>query len=373
MLDPEVSEELKNAIRTAVSNDKAELDILRKRIAPLRQRVQRIQPRRSAAISLVGTDGGNNRVAFNPFAIDLVRVVDSSDKQYCLEALTPSLTVEDLDRRHFDSEGHPTTPLGRMLKAFDLTSIRGVSSVIASQPANRSPIWTQIYRELTEWAVLLDLVREQNFASDTVILFDGFLRSKKFDHGLFGKLQSLIDQAITEQYVQQRRRIFIAGVAKRNKFLLKYRVAMALEGVMRNSYPCYVHVDDDLQKTAYKWEEIVTGGGEGESFNAGQMFLVKFGAHAHDPIWAVDIFKSQASHASAVLGYLLWDAQEGFPVPLYPMCLQRAHEKAALVGLDQDILQDEIMTVIRESLTKHESWMLDELSLQPADPTTARY
>jgi hypothetical protein len=148
---------------------------------------------------------------------------------------------------------------------------------------------------------------------------------------------------------------------------------MALEGVMRNSYPCYVSVDDELQETAYRWNEIVTGGGEGESFTAGQMFLVKFGSHAHDPVWAVDVLKSQATNAPTIFGYLLHDAQEGFPVPLYPMCLQQAHENAALVGLDQDILQHEIMSVVQESLTEKENWVLRELALQPTDPSAARY
>jgi len=373
MLDPDVSDQLRHAIRTAVSADKSELQVLRKRIRGLRNKVQRIQPYRSAAISLVGTDGGNNKVHFDPFAIDLVRVVDSSDNQYCLEALTPRMKVEQLDRRHFDANGEPLSSLGRMLRALNLSSIRDLSSVIAMDPEWRSPLWIQIYRELTEWAVLLDLLRERQYASDTVILFDGFLRTKKFDHGLFGRFQRIVDRAISEQFTKYRRRIYLAGVAKHNKFLQKYRLAMALEGVMRNSYACYAPIDDALQLTAYKWEEIVTGGAEGESFNAGQMFLVKFGKHSHDPIWAIDILKSQANQSSMILGYLLSDAQEGFPIPLYPMCLQQAHEKAALVGLDQDILQDEITSVVRESLNNRESWVLDELSLQPNDPSAARY
>ena len=373
MLEPETSGQLKDAIRTAVSAHRSELELLRERMRHLRRRVQRIQPRRSAAISLVGTDGGNNRVAFDPFAIDLVRVVDSSDNQYCLEALTPSLPVESLDKRHFDSQGAPTSCIGRMLSALGLASLRQLSSVIAMDPEKRSPLWIQTYRELTEWAVLLDLFRERQFASDTVILFDGFLRTKKFDHGLFGKYQRLIDHAISEQYTKYRRRIFLAGVAKRSKFLQKYRLAMALEGVMRNAYACYALIDDALQLTAYKWEEIVTGGAEGESFNAGQMFLVKFGKHSHDPIWAIDLWRSQLSQASAVFGFLLSDAQEGFPIPLYPMCLQRAHEKAALISLDQDILQDEISSVVRETLNTQEAWILDELTLQPGDPTTVSY
>lgn len=373
MLDRDVAEQLKHAIRNAVGADSLALEELRQRVRGLKSSTQRVQPRRSAAISLVGTDGGNNTVAFDPFSVDLVRVVDSSENQYCLEAITPSVSVEALNDRHFSHDGHPTSPLGRMLNGLGLSSIGDLSSTIATNPSNRSPIWIQIYREFMEWAVLLDLVKERQFASDTVILFDGFLRSKKFDHGLFGKFQELIEEAISMQFSKHRRRIYVAGVAKRSKFLQKYRLAMALEGVMRNSYPCFVEIDDELQKSAYKWEEIVTGGAEGESFNAGKMFLVKFGSHSHDPVWAVDVLKSQSSQAPTILGYLLSDAQEGFPVPLYPMCLQKAHEAAALVGLDLDILQDEIMSAIREELSLRDEMVLDELTLQPEDLSSARY
>jgi hypothetical protein len=43
-----------------------------------------------------------------------------------------------------------------------------------------------------------------------------------------------------------------------------------------------------------------------------------------------------------VLGSMLADAINGFLVPHYPRCLQRAHENAALVDLDFDVLQDSI-------------------------------
>lgn len=277
MLDPEVTDQLRDSIRLAVKAAGSDLRVLRERIARLRKQIHRIQPRRSGAISLVGTDGGSNRIDFDPYAVDLVRVVDSNDRQYCLEALTPSHTADLLDERHFDDTGAPVTPLGRMLAAMGVESLASISSVIAAPPDKRSPLWVQVYRELTEWAVLLELLREGRFAGDTVVLFDGFLRSKKFDRGLFGKYQKLVDKAIADQYSKTRRRIYLVGVAKRNKFLQKYRLAMALEGVMRNSYPCYVSVDDELQETAYRWNEIVTGGGEGESFTAGQMFLAKIG------------------------------------------------------------------------------------------------
>ena len=89
------------------------LDALRDEIRPLKNATRRIQPRATTSISLVGTDGGNNQIQFDPFLIQLVRVVDSSNNEYCLEAVSPTSPIERLDKRQFNDDGSPRTPLGR--------------------------------------------------------------------------------------------------------------------------------------------------------------------------------------------------------------------------------------------------------------------
>ena len=366
--------QLSASVRSAVLADRHVLRSLQEAVRPLKHTTKRIQPRRSAAISIVATDGGHNGVEFDPFMVDVIRVVDSGDNQHCIEAVTPGMSVDNIDSRHFDASGAPVSALGRMMKALEVKSVGDLSTSIRKSPEERTGLWITIYRELTEWAVLLDLLRgDYRFVTDTVILFDGLLRTKKFSQGLFGKFQQLLSDAIHAQYETRKRRVYVVGIAKRNKFLQQYRLAMALTGVMRNTFPCYTPIPDDLQKTVYKWAEIVTGGGEGESFNAGQLFLVKFGSHILDPVWAVDVLKSQIHDAGLILGHLLFDAQEGFPVPYYPMSLQQAHEKAELAGLDFDILQDEVKLAIEECVGEGSRQLLDELALQPTEPEAARY
>ena len=80
------------------------------------------------------------------------------------------------------------------------------------------------------------------------------------------------------------------------------------------------------------------------------MFFVKFGPRPDDPIWPVDLFEPQTSEAADVLGALLADATQGFPVPFYPLCLQKAHENAALVDFDFDVIQDLVFDGIRSKL-----------------------
>src|SRR5215216_370368 len=115
MIDPQSQNKLKEEIRSRMKADRALLDQLRQEIRPLRSQVRRIQPRTTTSISLVGTDGGNNRIQFDPFLVQLIRVVDSSNNEYCLEAITPSTKIEELSKKQFNLDGSPKTALGKLM------------------------------------------------------------------------------------------------------------------------------------------------------------------------------------------------------------------------------------------------------------------
>jgi hypothetical protein len=153
---------------------------------------------------------------------------------------------------------------------------------------------------------------------------------------------------------------------------------MAIEAIMQRDYPCYVEVPREMELKAYVWSEYARGdemtveGGEVNKFVAGKMFFIKFGSRPRDPIWPVDLLQSQANEAQSVIGYMLADATDGFPVPFYPQCLQRAHENAALVDFDMDILQESIIEAIRESLGENGT-AVDEFRFTDGDPSSKRY
>ncbi|GMU22772.1 MAG: hypothetical protein AMXMBFR13_28560 [Phycisphaerae bacterium] len=363
------------------------LDELRDDVRPLKGQTRRIQPRSTTAISLVGTDGGNNKIEFDPFMVQLVRVVDSSNNEYCLEVVTPTSDRSAVNSRHFNPEGAPKTALGQMMAKLlpeDGRCLWNLTGMIQRPPKPGtkiepiSPSWVQVYRELTEWAVLLKLIGELHYGSDTVIIADGNLRSKVFKERLFIEYRQLLADAIEAQR-RNRRNIYLAGVSKHSKVLQRYRLAMAIEGILRTDYPAYVEVPRELEEKSYVWGEYARGdeeagklGGEANKFVGGKMFFVKFGSRPHDPIWPIDIFLPQAKDAPTVLGYMLADAIDGFPVPFYPQCLQKAHENAALVDFDMTILQDEVIRSVRGILAEH-AGRLDEMSLQPNDPSAGRY
>lgn len=379
MIDPESHARLSDEIRNRITSDMAVLTTLRDEIKPLRSSVHRIQPRTTTSISLVATDGGNNSLQFDPFLIQLIRVVDSSNNEYCLDAISPTTDVKHLSNRQL-SNGEAKTSLGRMMLALGVSDLPSLTPMIVAKEGGApvSPSWVQVYRELVEWAILYDVVKTKEFGSDTLIVFDGLLRSKVFKGELFNKYLELMQQAINEQRKKSRRNIYLVGVAKHSKVLSRYRLAFALEKILTTNYPAYLEVPREIEEKAYVWSEYARGddraleGGEVNKYVGGKMFLVKFGNNPQDPIWPIDIFLPQANDAQVILGYLLADAIEGFPVPLYPRCLQKAHENAALVDFDFDILQDEVVNGIRKALNG-DAALLDAFRLQEADPAKVRY
>jgi hypothetical protein len=379
MIDPSSQAQLKEAIADCIGADRNVLDALRHEIRPLKNATRRIQPRATTSISLVGTDGGNNQLQFDPFLIQIVRVVDSSNNELCLEALSPTTPLRKLEERQFNVDGTARTALGEMMAFLGVRELPALSHMIRPSDSGRpvSPSWVQVYREIVEWAVLFAILKK-DYGTDTLIVCDGLLRSKVFAKDLFRRLLLGMQERIDQHWARSRRRIYLTGVAKHSKVLYRYRLAMALEGVLQVDYPAFVEVPRDIEERAYVWSEFARGddriedGGEINKFVGGKMFLVKFGAHRRDPIWPIDIFVPQAAEAQMVLGSMLADAINGFPVAHYPRCLQKAHENAALVDFDFDILQDVIYDGVRASLGT-DAGVLDAFQLQDADPAQKRY
>src|SRR6266704_4502015 len=130
MFEPSTQAQLKQAIAECIDSDKGILNTLRDEIRPLRQQTKRIQPRATTSISLVGTDGGNNQLQFDPFLVQLIRVVDSSNNEYCLEAISPTTPIDALGRRHVDKQGEPVSALGDMMKYLGAETLPRLSHMI---------------------------------------------------------------------------------------------------------------------------------------------------------------------------------------------------------------------------------------------------
>ncbi|PNG93469.1 hypothetical protein [Streptomyces malaysiensis] len=373
MFDADQIKQLKHLIGDQVEAGRAELDELVGHARAIRPEVRVIKPRAATSVALMSSDGGNNKIAFNPFYLQVVRVVDSNGKELCLEVVSPIADIDALSRRQFHEDGSPRTALGKMMHGLGVERLQDLSPMMSG----KSPSWVQVFRDLCEWATLYDLICHRDYAVDTLIVRDGLLRSKIFQGELFVKMGEQMYDAIDRVARHDRRKVWLVGLAKRTQVLEYYRLAISLSGVFDNGAPCFAKVPAGMLEKAYQWEEYTRdinddSPGEKPKFNFGSMYFVRFGPYSGDPIWTVDIMSRQDKEAQAIFGYLQADAVAGFPIPLYPNCIQQADSFSRVADLDMDIIEDQLVDAVRGQVGEDKAPVIDALRLA-SDVAARRY
>lgn len=373
MFDPEEIPELKASVKECAISDKKLLDDLLKEVMLIKSNVKVIQPYSVTSISLVASDGGNNKLVFDPFYFQLVRVVDSNGCKLCLDTVSPTTDTDILSMKQFEADKNPKTALGYLMRDLKCETLNDLSpmipkgSTVRNEPEKISQSWVLRYRDLCEWAVLYFKICYTRFATNTLIVRDGLLRTKSFRGNLFEEMGKKIELAIAKAQQQDRIKIFLVGLAKHSAVLTRYSLAMQIEDIFPKGEARYASIPREIEEKSYSWKEIIRKtdeelmmGGEGNKFNIGNPYIVRFGKMTGDPVWAVDVFHSQINFESQIFGYLLADAINGFPVPFYPLCLQKAHEHAQIVDFDMDILQLAVTDALRNLLPDHKKNIVDE-------------
>ncbi|MEU6131731.1 hypothetical protein ABZ805_21370 [Saccharopolyspora sp. NPDC047091] len=373
MFDADQLKQLKQLIGDQVEAGRAELDKLVEQAHAIRSEVKVIKPRAATSVALMSSDGGNNKVAFNPFYLQVVRVVDSNGKELCMEVVSPIADIDALSRRQFNEDGSPYTALGRMMDGLGVHRLQNLSPMMSGN----SPSWVQVFRDLCEWATLYDLICHRDYATDTLIVRDGLLRSKVFHGELFVKMGELMYEAIERVRLRDRCKVWLVGLAKKTQVLEYYRLAISLSGVFDNGSACFARVPAQMLDEVYLWDEYTRdiqddATGEKPKFNFGSMYFVRFGPHSGDPIWTVDVMSRQDREAQAVFGYLQADAVAGFPIPLYPNCIQQADSFSRIADLDMDIVEDQLVDAVRDQVGEDKAPVIDALRLA-SDVAARRY
>lgn len=316
------------------------------------------------AVSFVSADGGDNRLRLDPAAVELVRIVDSRGNECALDAVPGTVTLAELEQRAVTGSPSVVAPLellcrdlGKSLSELSFI-VRGVGQPGKSTGALRC------YRDIVEWAVLYDLVANPSlqWGGDTILIRDGLLRTKSFKRQVFPQIDQRLRKAVAA-HARRNVTLSLVGVAKQNAVLGRLAVALELEGAFHKPFPCYVRVPDDIEKECYNFDrtwldtyETSEPEDDGRRLyqSLGRLFLVKFGDQPLDPVWPVDIAEWQVKEADKILGQLTVDAQQGFPIPDYPMTIQRAHDFAKMTGLEVAILEDLLLEGMCENLTSDE-------------------
>jgi hypothetical protein len=358
-------ERLRDKIAAAYRADDPLLQRFRDYARRLEAGIRPLRAYAANAVSFVSADGGDNRITFNPSVVELVRVVDSRGNECALDAIASSVDPQTLDQRGVPGTASVVAPLARLCERLHLPVTRLSYLLGGLGQSGKSTGAMRAYRDIVEWAVLFDLICNPStqWGSDTVIVRDGLLRTKTFRLDVFPRLDALLRQG-TEEHERRNVRLSIVGVAKQSAVLSRLAVALELEAVFHKAFPCFVQVPRDIEEECYNFDHTwldtletaePTGDGRTQYQSLGNLFLVKFGDHPLDPVWPVDIAAWQVGGVERTLGQLTVDAQQGFPIPDYPMCIQKAHDYAKLTGLEMVVLQDFLMEGMCQALTQDQA------------------
>ena len=352
-------ERLKAKVLAAYQADDPITQKFREYARHLKENVKPLRAWSVNAVSFVSADGGDNRLSFNPATVELIRVVDSRGNECALDAVAGSADVDELNKRIKNGD-NLVTPLKRLCD--DLGKEVGELSYLLGglgEPG-KSTGALRCYRDIVEWAVLYDLATNSNlqWGGDTMLIRDGLLRTKSFKRQLFPEIDRRLREA-TQTHAQRRISLSIVGVAKTSAVLSRLAIALELEKTLAKDYPCYVKVDSFIEEECYNfdrtWLDTYETSSEDEDGrrlyqSMGQLYLVKFGDRSMDPVWPVDVAVWQLDRVEKILGELVQDAQRGFPIPDYPMAIQRAHDYAKIGGLEMNILQGLLLEGMCQSL-----------------------
>ena len=348
-------DELKTKMAVAVEKEAVQVDKLREEVRKLT--VRKLNHRPCTTIAPLATDGGENRLTFEPLNLEIIRVVNSYGDDLFTEVIAISeddAVFQDICRRR---------PLmQRFLKSLgidfeDLSYLLGSkrSRDVERVSDNRGRV--RAFRDIVEWAVLLDLA-SANWAGDVLLLRDGLLRTKTLKRRTFPKLDAAFHRIFESQDARGKRKVFLLGVAKTSAVLSKLSLAMMLERTFHRHYPCYAEVPQDLEAKCYNYDRTWLDTGydipdDGSQLyqSFGRLHLVKLGSSPDSPVMPVDVpVWLPKNRKQEVLEYLVNDSRSNFPVLGYPNALQRAHDNAVLTGLEMTVLGDLMIDALQEGM-----------------------
>lgn len=323
------------------------------------------------AVAFVAADGGNRPIGeegegFNPDMVEMVRVVDSLGRERFLDAVTARQTTAELVRQARDSE-----PLRVLCEDLGVSNIGGLTPLEGKDPRQM----VRTYREIAEWAVIYHLTVKKEWGSDTVLVREGPLRSLHFHPDIFRRLDGRF-RAAYSKHKKDGVTVSLVGVSKTSAILSRLSVALTLEKTFEKDYPCYAEVPRKMAERFYdrRWlDTLTTAPADGKYQSMARMHLVKFGYERLSPVWAVDVADWQKDDAAKVLGQLAADARPGFPIPDFPMSVQKAHDYARIGPLEYSVLSDIMLEAMTQDRTPEERERLYRLKHLGEDITARRY
>ena len=178
-------EELKAKMAEAVEKEAFQIEELRREVRKLT--VRKLGYRPCKTVAPIATDGGENRLTFEPLNLEIIRVVDSEGQDLVQEVI--AISEDDSVFRDM-SERLPV--MQHLLKSLGI-EFEGLSYLLGSKKNptvervsdNRGRV--RAFRDILEWAVLLDLA-SKDWPMDVLFLRDGLLRTKTLKRETFPRM-----------------------------------------------------------------------------------------------------------------------------------------------------------------------------------------
>ena len=364
---------VKRQLAAAWKAERKELEQLREIAKRIKSGVRKLGRQQASAVAFVAADGGDNRIRLNaapggaPAIVELVRVVDSNGRECALDAVAGAVDDDFFDKPR-------TAPVARLCRDLEASRVSDLSPYLGNPKLPRSEKM-RVYRDIVEWAVLYHLLTEREWGSDTLLVREGALRTRAFRPDIFKRMDVRIRAACEQHKKEGGVDMFFVGVAKSTILLDRLRFALSLESAFDCDYPCYALVPKEIAQRFYerRWLDTLETADGGEYQSMAEMFLVKFGDHRLDPVWPVDVFVRQAAQAEKILGFLSEDARPGFPIPDFPMCVQKAHDHAKIGGIELSFLNDLLFEHMTEGMSAPEREKALRARHLREDPAALRY
>ena len=342
--------EVREELRRALEVEQPLLDALRAQVRAFG--IQEIGYRRCYAISPVATDGGENRLTFDPLNLEIIRVVDSDGRER-FQKILPLSGGTEIFRAAFDSKQPKHSPvLARFLERLDIEY--GDLSYFLDPARAQGDLRAAVrpFRDIVEWAVLLDIAWDPG-QTTALVIRDGLLRTKALRKETIGKLAKSFQDAYKDKGS------LLAGVAKRSKVLNYLSLGLALEETFRRKYPCFCEVPREIERQAHpQWRTWL------EESTFGILHLAKLVEEPGGLVLPIDIPEWLMSRRKEILEYLAETAKSSFPVVGYPEPLIKAHEGAVLHGFEMSILEDLLVEeVVRSQVPNDADRTLEHVAI----------
>src|SRR5438132_10455861 len=165
----------REGLRSALEEERPMLVDLRDRVREFD--VHELGYRQCYAISPVATDGGEDRLTFEPLNLEIIRVVDSEGLER-FQKILPLSGGTDIFRAAFDRTSHDHSPLlAGFLERLDIKYDELSYFLEAGRGEGDLRAAVRPFRDIVEWAVLLDIAWSPG-RKTALVIRDGLLRTK---------------------------------------------------------------------------------------------------------------------------------------------------------------------------------------------------